>query len=114
MKNLEEIKQKLIELKPILKEKYKIKEIGIFGSYIKGKQTKRSDLDILVEFEKDAEVGLLKLINLENFLSETLGVKVDLVVKRTLKPYIGKVIQKEVVYYWRSDKTYSTSLYQFS
>jgi predicted nucleotidyltransferase len=44
MKNLEEIKQKLIELKPILKEKYKVKEIGIFGSYIKGKQTKRSDL----------------------------------------------------------------------
>ena len=37
MPTLEGIKQKLVELKPILKEKYKVKEIGIFGSYIKGK-----------------------------------------------------------------------------
>ena len=59
-----EIKQKIIKLKPILKEKYKIKEIGIFGSYIKGKQTKRSDLDILVEFEEVPDFLLiLKLKN---------------------------------------------------
>ena len=100
MLTLEKAKQKLIQLKPILQEKYKVKEIGIFGSYLKGKQTKRSDLDILVEFEENAEIGLLQFINLENFLSETLGVKVDLVVKRALKPYIGKIIEKEVVYLW--------------
>jgi len=96
MKNLEEIKQKLIELKPILKEKYKVKEIGIFGSYIKGKQTKRSDLDILVEFEEVPD--LFTYIEIEEFLSRKLNVKVDLVMKTALKPYIGKIILQEVKY----------------
>jgi len=98
MKNLEEIKQKLIELKPILKEKYKVKEIGIFGSYIKGKQTKRSDLDILVEFEEVPD--LFTYIEIEEFLSRKLNVKVDLVMKTALKPYIGKIILQEVKYLW--------------
>jgi predicted nucleotidyltransferase len=98
MKRLDEIKQKIIEMKPFLKERYKVREIGIFGSYLKGKQRKGSDLDILVEFEKDAEIGLLKFINLENFLSDVLGVKVDLVMKSALKPSIGKRILKEVIY----------------
>jgi predicted nucleotidyltransferase len=98
MKRLDEIKQKIIEMKPFLKERYKVKEIGIFGSYLKGKQRRGSDLDILVEFEKDAEIGLLKFINLENFLSDVLGVKVDLVMKSALKPSIGKRILKEVIY----------------
>jgi len=96
MKNLEEIKQKLIKLKPILKEKYKVKEIGIFGSYIKGKQTKRSDLDILVEFEEVPD--LFTYIEIEEFLSRKLNVKVDLVMKTALKPYIGKIILQEVKY----------------
>jgi len=98
MKRLDEIKQKIIEMKPFLKERYKVKEIGIFGSYLKGKQRRGSDLDILVEFEEDAEIGLLKFINLENFLSDVLGVKVDLVMKSALKPSIGKRILKEVIY----------------
>jgi len=98
MKKIEEIKKKLIELKPFLKEKYKIKEIGIFGSYIKGKQKKKSDLDILIDFEDDAEIGLIEFVRIENYLSDKLGVKVDLVMKKTLKPYIGKIILEEVVY----------------
>jgi predicted nucleotidyltransferase len=98
MKKFEEIKKKLIELKPFLKEKYKIKEIGIFGSYIKGKQREESDLDILIDFEDDVEIGLIEFIRLENYLSDILGVKVDLVLKKTLKPYIGKIILKEIVY----------------
>jgi len=96
MKALEEIKQRLIELKPILKEKYKVKEIGIFGSYIRGKQSKRSDLDILVEFEETPD--LFTFLELEDFLSKRLKVKVDLVMKSALKPYIGKIILQEVVY----------------
>ena len=96
MRALEEIKQRLIELKPILKEKYKVKEIGIFGSYIRGKQSKRSDLDILVEFEETPD--LFTFLELEDFLSKRLKVKVDLVMKSALKPYIGKIILQEVVY----------------
>jgi len=55
-------------------------------------------VDILVEFEKGTKIGLLKFINLENYLSEVLGVKVDLVTKSALKPRIGKYILREVVY----------------
>jgi len=96
MRNIEEIKEKLKELKPIFKEKYKVSEIGIFGSYVRGMQKKRSDLDILIEFEEVTD--LWTYIELQDFLSKKLKVKVDLVMKSVLKPYIGKVILQEVVY----------------
>jgi len=95
MEKLEEIKLKLAELKPILKERFKVKTIGVFGSYIRGRKKEKSDLDILVEFEEP--ISLLKFIALENYLSDSIGVKVDLVEKSTLKPRIGKHILKEVV-----------------
>jgi len=96
MKTFEEIKNKLVKLKPLLKEKYKIKEIGVFGSYVKGKQRKKSDLDILVEFEEVPD--LFTYIEIEEFISKKLNMKVDLVVKSALKPYIGRIILKEVKY----------------
>jgi len=97
IKKIEEIKRKLEKLKPSLKEEFKVKTIGIFGSYIKGEEKEKSDLDILVEFEGSAKLSLLDFIGLENYLSEVLGVKVDLVEKCTLKPRIGKHILEEVV-----------------
>lgn len=98
MRRIEEIKIKLEELKPMLKEKFKVESIGIFGSYIRGEEKRGSDLDVLVEFEESARLSLLGFIGLENYLSEELGVKVDLVEKSTLKPRIGKHILEEVVY----------------
>jgi len=95
MNRLEEINKKLEKLKPSLEEKFKVKTMGIFGSYIKGEEKEKSDLDILVEF--DEPVSLLKFIELENCLSDSIGVKVDLVMKSALKPRIGKHILKEVV-----------------
>jgi predicted nucleotidyltransferase len=80
---------------PELREKYSVNYLGIFGSYIRGEQSKDSDLDILVQFDK--KPGLLKYIELENYLSDLLGVKVDLVMKSALKPNIGKRILNEVV-----------------
>jgi len=97
MKNIEEIKKKLEELKPLLKDTFKVKTIGVFGSYIKGEENKESDLDILVEFEESASLSLLDFVRFENYLSETLEVKVDLVEKNALKPRIGKYILEEVV-----------------
>ena len=97
MKKLEEIKSKIKELEPLLKERFKVKGIGLFGSYIRGEQKRKSDLDILVEFEESADLSLLDFIGLENYLSEALGMKVDLVEKSTLKPRIGKHILEEVV-----------------
>lgn len=97
-KTIEEIKRKLTEHKAVIKEKYKIKEIGIFGSYAKGKQQKTSDIDILVEFEEDARLSLLDIAGMEIELSDLLGIKVDLVEKRNLKLHIGQHILNEVVY----------------
>lgn len=95
MKTLKEIKNILAKHMEILEAQYKVKSIGVFGSYIKGRQKKGSDLDILIEFFKP--VSLLKFIHLENYLSEILGVRVDLVMKDALKPRIGKHILREVV-----------------
>jgi predicted nucleotidyltransferase len=92
------IRKRLEVLKPILKNKFQVESIGVFGSYVRGEQTKKSDVDVLVEFRKDAHIGLLKYVELEIFLSEQLGVKVDLVAKGGLKPSLEGRILSEVVY----------------
>lgn len=97
MKTLKEIKGALAKHKEELRQKYKIREIGIFGSYVRAEQKKKSDVDVLVEFEESADLSLLDFIRLENYLSKVLGAKVDLVEKHTRKPRIGKHILKEVV-----------------
>ena len=94
--SVKEAKRTLKENKTILKERFKVKEIGIFGSWVKNEQKEDSDLDILVEFEE--VIGLLDFAALERYLSDLLGVKVDLVMKTALKPRIGKHILREVVY----------------
>jgi len=88
-KSLDEIKNILKKHEIELKEKYGIKEFGIFGSYLRG-EAKEESLDILVEFEHDAKIGLLDFVELENYLSDLLGVKVDLVEKFALKLRISK------------------------
>jgi predicted nucleotidyltransferase len=97
MRKINTIAKKLESLKPILKEQFKVESIGIFGSYTKGTQRKDSDIDILVEFEESADLSLLDFIKLENYLSEVLNLKVDLVEKTALKPRIGVHILKEVI-----------------
>jgi len=96
--DLERIINILKEHKEELKEKYGVKEIGIFGSYVRGEQKGVSDIDILIEFKPDARISLLDFVGIENYISDLLGAKVDLVEKSGLKPRIGKHILKEVVY----------------
>jgi len=96
MSKLNQIRKVLREHKTELAGKFKVKEIGIFGSYVKGEERKRSDVDILVEFKEP--VGLFDFIELEEYLSKLIGLKVDLVSKKALKPIIGEYILKEVVY----------------
>ena len=81
---------------PALRAEYRVRTIGLFGSYVRAEQHKRSDLDVLVEF--DEAPSLLKFMELEEHLSELTGTKVDLVSRRGLKPHIGEHILKEVVY----------------
>lgn len=92
---LKDIRNKLSEYKPILQGQFKVREIGVFGSYVRGEQKKTSDLDILVDFYEP--ISLLNFIRLENHLSKYLGIKVDLVMRDSLKPRIGSHILKEVV-----------------
>ncbi|MFX0173452.1 MAG: nucleotidyltransferase family protein [Candidatus Hodarchaeota archaeon] len=93
---MSEIKAKLKNELDFLREKYKVKEIGFFGSYVRGDVEKDCDLDILGTV--DLSIDLFAFIELEQYLSEKLGIKVDLVMKDALKPYIGKEILKEVIY----------------
>ncbi len=93
---LEDIIKILKEHEKELREKYGVKLIGVFGSYVRGEQRKDSDLDVLVEFEKP--VDFFEFLELEEYLSNILGVKVDLVLKRALKPRIAENVLKEVVY----------------
>ena len=81
---------------PELKKKYAVRSLGLFGSYIHNRQTPESDVDLLVEFD-DQTMSLLRFIQLEDDLSDLLGVKVDLVEKSTLKPVIGRRILDDEV-----------------
>lgn len=96
MKTLEELRKILQYHKEELKDKYAVNEIGIFGSYTKEEQIETSDIDILVDFQK--AIDLLTFVHLKNHLSKLLNVNVDLVMKKSLKPNIGKRILREVVY----------------
>lgn len=95
MKNLQEIRDILSKHEKELKGKYEVKEMGIFGSFVRGEQREDSDVDILVEFERP--IGFFSFLKLEEQLSDILGAKVDLVSKKALRPYIGRAILEEVV-----------------
>ncbi len=96
MSELDKIKHVLRQNKSALKKQFKIRALGIFGSYVRGEQKKNSDIDVLVEFSQTP--GLFDYIKIENRLSYILKRRVDLVMKGALKPTIGKHIMREVVY----------------
>ena len=68
MRDVETVKRALLQHKIELTEKFRVKTIGVFGSYVRGEQKKSSDVDILVEFEEP--VGLFEFMKLENYLSD--------------------------------------------
>jgi predicted nucleotidyltransferase len=95
MKTLDEIITKLRRLQPELRQRYPIRELGIFGSYVRGQQTEDSDLDVLVDLSDD--IGLLQLAGLQQDLSEALGLKVDLVMRDAVKRSSARRIMSEAV-----------------
>jgi len=80
---------------PFLRERYQVESLGVFGSFVRSDERAESDLDLLVSFRKPP--SLLQFIDLENYLSDLLGIRVDLVMKDALKRRIGKRILREVM-----------------
>ena len=97
MKTINEIKKQLETLKPVLKEKYQVETLGIFGSYTRGEQKRKSDLDIIIEFSEPNDIDLFKFIELRLFLEDELHVKIDLVEKDTIKPRLKNQILQEII-----------------
>ncbi|MBI1929006.1 nucleotidyltransferase family protein [Candidatus Poribacteria bacterium] len=95
MKTRKEIEETLKTYKPLLREKFKVKEIGIFGSYARGEESDESDVDLLVAF--DETIGW-EFIDLKDFLEGILDKPVDLVTVNALKPQLKGEILKEVFY----------------
>ena len=96
MKTFEQLKDILSNHKQELNDRFKVEEIGIFGSYVRERQKKKSDLDVLVSFSET--IDLFTFVELENYLSDVLGVRVDLVMKDSLKPRLKDRILNEAVY----------------
>ena len=92
---LEAILGALREMLPMLRSRYRVRDIGLFGSYVRQGERSGSDLDVLVTFEEAP--SLLRFLELENLLADRLGLPVDLVMRVALKPRIGSRILRDVV-----------------
>lgn len=94
MRSIDDIIGQLRAMQPDLRQRYRLREMGVFGSYVRGEQREDSDLDVLVEF--DDGTTLLDYAALQMELSDALGLRVELANKKTLKPRIGRTILAEV------------------
>jgi uncharacterized protein len=95
MKDLQAVIGEVRRLQPELRRRYPIREMGVFGSRVRGEQTEGSDIDVLVDL--DDGVNLIDFVGLQLAFADALGVRVDLVMKDGLKPRIGRRILTEVV-----------------
>ncbi len=93
--NTAELLSRLKSLKPLATTRYKAKEIGLFGSFVREEQSADSDIDLLVEFEEEAD--LLDLTGLALFFEEELGRKVDVIPKRALREELRASVLRELV-----------------
>jgi len=97
MKALEDIQRILQSQKSFLAEKYGVKIVGVFGSYVRHEQRPDSDLDLLIELDRPPKISLIGLVELQYYLSELVEIEVDLAIKTNLKKRIGERILREVV-----------------
>jgi hypothetical protein len=96
MRTLEAISTILKKNKSGFRKAYKVREIGVFGSYARRRQKESSDVDILVEFDESPD--LFTFLEFEGKLEKLLKTKVDLVTKQALRPELKERILSEVVY----------------
>ncbi len=81
----------------IIRDRFKVKNIGLFGSYVRDEQKKTSDIDVLVEFEKGHKT-FNNYIDLKFYLEEIFKSKIDLVIKDAVRVELKEYIFNEVVY----------------
>ncbi len=92
---LEEVKLQLQTLKPTLKKRFKVETIDIFGSFARGDQNEKSDLDVLVTYSEI--VDFLLISRLRRYLRRKLRMKVDVVSKEFLNEHIKDRVLEEAV-----------------
>ncbi|VVB90075.1 Nucleotidyltransferase domain protein [uncultured archaeon] len=97
MKTIKEINNILSHSKKEIVEKYKLKKLGIFGSYVRGEQTEESDIDILVEFEEDYKT-FDNYMDLKFYFEDLFSTNVDLLIESAIKPRLRHIILNEVKY----------------
>jgi hypothetical protein len=95
MKNIQEIQRNLSSLKDAMHNAYGVSSIEIFGSFVRGEQREDSDIDVLVDFDRD--VSLLDVSALQVFLTEQLGAQIDVVLKRSVRKELKDRIFAEAV-----------------
>ncbi len=93
-RDIDEIRHILQQTLPLLRRRYGVESLGLFGSYLHGEAGQKSDLDLLVHFHRTP--GLFRFVELENYLGDLLDLRVDLVMAEALKPYIGQRVLAEV------------------
>lgn len=94
-RSFDEVKSQLEALKPTLRKRFKVETIDIFGSYARGEQTEKSDLDILVTYSE--MVDLLLVAELRRYLRRKLHMKVDVISKKYLNKYIKDQVLQEAI-----------------
>ena len=98
---IDDIKSKIKENEQFLQDKFNVRYFLLFGSYAKGNQTADSDIDLLVEFKKT--IDMFDFIDLQEYLQNIFGKKVDLGTKRSLKRFIKKKILDEAIAIWKTE-----------
>jgi len=86
---------RLRELKSEMESRYRVKEIGLFGSFVRGEQGEASDIDVLVDFGEEAD--LFDLVGLALFLEEELKRKVDVIPKSALRAELREPVLREAI-----------------
>jgi predicted nucleotidyltransferase len=95
-RTLDDIQNQLQSIRPQLRDEFGVSELKVFGAYVREEQTPDSDLDLLVSF-RDQPPGLLALLRLEHMISDTIGIKVDLVVEDALKEHVKETADRDMI-----------------
>ena len=95
LESLDEVLGRLREHLPSLRRRYGVRELWLFGSYVRNEQSEDSDLDVLIEFSETP--GLFKFVRLERELSDLVGIEVDLATQGALKPNTSRRVLNQII-----------------